>query len=297
MDLCLFARPHLTPGGDVAGFLEVARMADRAGIHSICFGEHLIIGTDTTRYPYGPWVHDPATPWMDPLMTMASVASVTERLRLSTGIVLAPLRPGLVLAKEVATLDVLSGGRVELGLGTGWQAEEYLGVGLRWEDRQRRFDEVIETCRTAWGDQPFSLTTAEAGLHDLVALPRPVQDRVPLLYGVRVTPANARRIARLGDGWTPVAVSPQQVAEGVGMLRAEYENAGRDPHTLIVRVGLPPVVMADGSLDIAAGFAPAAAYVAAGANVLVVGFNHRLASFDQAAELLDGVLAAAAELG
>ncbi|MCM3925893.1 LLM class flavin-dependent oxidoreductase, partial [Frankia sp. AiPs1] len=255
MDLCLFARPGLAPGGDFDAFLTMARHADAAGLHSLCFGEHLVMAPDTSRYPYGPWGHPPDTAWPDPLMSLAAVAAVTERIRLSTAVLLAPLRAGLVLAKEVATLDVISHGRVELGVGTGWQPEEYAGVGLAWAERRRRFDEVIETCRLAWGEQPFSLPLDAArgdadgphaargdadgpdaargdGAHGdavrgdadglgagrlegLTARPGPVQRRIPLYYGVAATAANARRIARLGDGWTPVGVGPEQVRAGV----------------------------------------------------------------------------------
>lgn len=296
MDLCLFARPDLAPGGDFGAFLEIAHLADDAGLHSLCFGEHVVMAEDTSRYPYGPWGHSPGTPWPDPLVSLAAVAAVTEHVRLSTAVLLAPLRAGLVLAKEVATLDVISSGRVELGLGTGWQSEEYTGVGLAWADRRRRFDDVVEICRAAWGPQPFSVVVEGQRLEGLRALPVPVQPRVPLLYGLKVSSANARRIARLGDGWTPVGVGPDEVREGVALLRAAYAEAGRDPSTLVVRVPLPPVLDEFGRADVKRTFEPAESYVAAGATRLAVGFNHRLGSLDEAAELIDGYAAAGAAL-
>ncbi|EIV91519.1 TIGR03619 family F420-dependent LLM class oxidoreductase [Frankia sp. QA3] len=306
MDLCLFARPDLAPGGDVDAFLALARHADAAGLHSLCFGEHLVMAPDTSRYPYGPWGHPPDTAWPDPLLTLAAVAAVTERIRLSTAVLLAPLRAGLVLAKEVATLDVLSHGRVELGVGTGWQSEEYAGVGLAWAERRRRFDEVIETCRLAWGDQPFSLPldAARAGadglgagrLEGLTARPVPVQRRIPLFYGVAATAANVRRIARLGDGWTPVGVTPEQVRAGVAALRSAYADAGRDPATLVVRVPLPPVPDAGGGVDAARTVAAAGPYLEAGATMVVAGHNHRLRSAAEAGELVEGLAAAAKAL-
>ncbi|HVW45141.1 MAG TPA: TIGR03619 family F420-dependent LLM class oxidoreductase [Amycolatopsis sp.] len=296
MDLCLFARPDLAPGGDFAAFLEIARLAEAAGLHSLCFGEHVVMAEDTSRYPYGPWGHSPGTPWPDPLVSLAAVAAATERVRLSTAVLLASLRAGLVLAKEVATLDVISSGRVELGLGTGWQSEEYAGVGLTWSGRRRRLDEVVEICRAAWGPQPFSIVVAGQRLDGLRALPTPVQSRVPLLYGVRMTPANARRIARLGDGWTPVGVGPDDVRDGVALLRTAYAEAGRDDSALVVRIPLPPVLDAFGRVDAKRTFEPAEAYAAAGATSFAVGFNHRLGSLDEAAELIDGYAAAGAAL-
>ena len=296
MDLCLFARPSLAPGGDAGSFLQLARQADAAGLHSICLGEHLAMSDDTAAYPYGPWGHASDTAWMDPLITLAAVATVTESLRLSTAVLLAPLRAGLVLAKEVATLDVISNGRVELGVGIGWQSAEYRGVGLAWEGRQRRFDEVVETCRVAWGSQPFSLTVGEDAVEGLTAFPVPVQERIPLYYGVKVNAANARRIARLGDGWTPVGVGPDQVREGTSLLRSEFEQVGRDPDSLVIRVPLNPVVDDRGRVDVARTFEPAPRYVEAGATMLVGGFNHRLSSLDEAEELIAGYAGAAAEV-
>ncbi len=316
MDLCLFARPGLAPGGDFDAFLAMARQADAAGLHSLCFGEHLVMAPDTSRYPYGPWGHPPDTAWPDPLLSLAAVAAVTERIRLSTAVLLAPLRAGLVLAKEVATLDVISRGRVELGVGTGWQPEEYAGVGLAWAQRRHRFDEVIETCRLAWGEQPFSLPLAaargdaagrdaargdDAGpgagrLEGLIARPVPVQGRIPLYYGVAATAANVRRIARLGDGWTPVGVTPEQVRAGVAALRSAYADAGRDPATLVVRVPLPPVPDAAGGIDAARTVAAAEPYLEAGATMAVAGPNHRLRSAAEAGELIEGLAAAAKAL-
>ncbi|HVU72670.1 MAG TPA: TIGR03619 family F420-dependent LLM class oxidoreductase [Mycobacteriales bacterium] len=292
MDVCLFARPDLAPGGTVPAFLDVVRAADAAGLHSVCFGEHIVMAPDTTRYPYGPWGHAPDTAWLDPLTVLAAVAAVTTRIRLSTAVLLAPLRAGLVLAKTIATLDVVSAGRVELGVGTGWQAEEYVGVGLSWSDRQRRFDEVIEQCRTAWGEQPFDVTVDGVRLEALTAWPRPVQARIPLLYGVQASAANVARIARLGDGWTPVGVGPDQVREGVAALRAAFEDAGRDPQSLVVRVALPPVLDDRGRIDVERTFAPAPAYVDAGASMFVVGFNHRLTSPAEGDDLVAGYAAA-----
>ena len=297
MNFCLFARPYLAPGGDPAAFLQIAGLADRAGIHSICFGEHLLITPHTSAYPYGPWGHTPETEWMDPLITLSAVAAVTQRIRLSTAVLLAPLRPGVVLAKEVATLDAISGGRVELGIGTGWQTAEYRAVDLAWERRQDRFDDVIETCRRVWGSQPFRLDLGDGTLEDLTALPRPVQDRIPLYYGVKASAANARRIARWGDGWTPVGVGPDQVADGVALIRAEFERHGREPSSLVVRVGLPPATDGQGRVDVAKTFETADAFVEAGATMLVAGFNYRLNSMGEAEDLVGAYAQAARRVG
>jgi alkanesulfonate monooxygenase SsuD/methylene tetrahydromethanopterin reductase-like flavin-dependent oxidoreductase (luciferase family) len=117
-----------------------------------------------------------------------------------------------------------------------------------------------------------------------------------LYYGVKASRVNAQRIARLGDGWTPVGVGPEQVREGVVLLRTEFEAAGRVPESLVVRIPLPPVLDDLGRLDAKRTFEPADAYVEAGATMFVVGFNHRLSSLDEADQMINAFAAAAAEL-
>ena len=185
---------------------------------------------------------------------------------------LAALRPGLVTAKEVATLDVISAGRVELGIGTGWRPVKYRGVGAAWETRRRRFDEVIEICPAAWGEQPFSITVDGARPRQAGRAPVPVQARFPIYDGVKITTATAG-VARLVDGWTPVGVSAGQVRDGVDELRRAYEEAGRDPAALVVRVSLPPMLDDEGRVDTDRSFALARPYVDAGATMfLLFGF-------------------------
>jgi alkanesulfonate monooxygenase SsuD/methylene tetrahydromethanopterin reductase-like flavin-dependent oxidoreductase (luciferase family) len=117
-----------------------------------------------------------------------------------------------------------------------------------------------------------------------------------LYYGVKASPANAKRIARLGDGWTPVGVSIEQIREGVALLCDEFENAGRDSASLVARIPLPPVLDDLGRVDVKRTFEAADAYVDAGATMFVVGFNHRLSSLDEADEMICSFAAAAAEL-
>lgn len=269
--IALFSRPHQLPGGDLRSVLEVGRAADRAGLHSIHFGEHLLVGPRTDAYPYGPFVHDDATPWPDPITTLAAVAAVTERVRLATGVVLAPLRPAAVLAKAVATLDVLSGGRVELGVGTGWQREEYDAVGVPWKERHDRLAEGIAACRALWGEQPVTFRGRFTDVEGCWALPRPVQARVPVLFGVRMTAASAARIADLGDGWCPVGLQLDELRHGIALLAAAFEAAGRDPATMVVRNRPPQPLDAHGRIDIDRTLAAAAPEVAAGVNVVAVG--------------------------
>jgi len=296
-EVCLFFRPHLTPDGSLRSLLDVARAADRAGIHSIAFGEHVLMGPNTSQYPYGPFTHAPETPWFEPFTTLGAIAAVTDSLRLSTGVLLVPLRSAVLMAKCIATLDALSQGRAEPGVGTGWQREEYIASGLEWADRNRLLDESIEMCRTMWGEQPVSLKLGDGTtIDDVVAYPRPVQARVPIWFGVAATDANVRRIARLGDGWTPVGLTLEQVGEGTAKLRQAFADIGRDPSQLRVRVGLPPVVNTDGTLDIPGTFAPASTYVEAGVTTLAVGPGSPAKSMGQLHEMIDSIAHCSAEL-
>lgn len=263
------SRFHELPGGDYRQALDVARMADDAGLYSIQLGDHLLVGDRTDRYPYGTYRHERDASWLEPIATLGAFAGVTSSIRLSMGVLLAPLRPAPLLAKQLATLDVLSGGRVEPGIGIGWQREEYAAEGLDWRERHRIFEETIVVCRALWGEQPVSVRTTDMVIEDAYAVPRPAQARIPILYGVALTTANADLIARLGDGWTPVTTL-DEIAEAVPRLHAAFERHGRSADEAIVRGRLPLQQDKKGHIDVAATLAQAPAYEEAGVSVHTV---------------------------
>jgi probable F420-dependent oxidoreductase len=271
LKISLFCRPHQLPGGDVASFAAAAQLADKAGLYMIHFGEHLLTGDNTNRYPFGEWTHASDTPWLDPLVTLATAASVTTNIQLSTGVLLAPLRSGPMLAKQLATLDVLSGGRLQPGLGVGWQEEEFDASGISWDSRYSLLDENVRMCRALWGEQPATITTPDGAAVRLTALPTPVQERIPLLLGLAPTPRNIQRIVEYGDGWCPVRLTPDQLGDGVRKIRNAFTAAGRDPESLIVRTQAPLRLTEDGRVDVPATLSIAGAYEAAGATILAVG--------------------------
>jgi alkanesulfonate monooxygenase SsuD/methylene tetrahydromethanopterin reductase-like flavin-dependent oxidoreductase (luciferase family) len=125
---------HRSFGPDLRWMVDLARVADESGIDQIALSDHVLMGERTDRYPYGTFPFAPDEPWMEPLTTLAAIASVTRRVRLATGILIAPLRPPPLLAKTIATLDVLSNGRVDFGVGVGWQREEYEASSVPFED-------------------------------------------------------------------------------------------------------------------------------------------------------------------
>jgi len=280
----IFFRPYQSPGGDLSGCLDVARAMDEAGIHSVIFGDHLLLGENLDAYPYGAFMHPAESAWMEPLTTLAAMAAVTKNLKLATGILVSPLRHPVLLAKTIATLDVISNGRTQLALGVGWQKEEYDALGIPFEERYARLEEGVSACRVIWGEQPFSLRTENVHVEKAWALPRPVQARVPLLLGLNMTPKNAARMAALADGWCPVGMTPEKIREGVDRLGEALSVVGRELSDQHIRVGIPHVRGADDRIDIRRSLAAIPEYVAAGATILTIASPPKP---DSVAELMD----------
>jgi probable F420-dependent oxidoreductase len=230
-------------GGDVRALVDVAEAADELGIGQVVLPDHVLIGAHTDRYPFGTFPAPPERPWPEPLTVLAAIAARTRRIRLSTGVLVSPLRPAALLAKTVATLDALSGGRVDLGVGTGWQREEYDASGVPFEHRGRRMDDQLRACRALWADAPARFESSTVSFDDSWCRPAPVQaGGVPIWFGGPGTAATGRRIAELGVGWLPIAgTNPDDVAAGIEVIRGELAT-----DDLGVRVTAPVV---PGDLD------------------------------------------------
>lgn len=259
------ARLHLTlpsfgawAGGDWGRVLDLARAAEEAGVDGVVVPDHVAIGPRTDAYPAGAFPLPVDAPWLEPLTVLTAVAAVTTRLRLGTGVLIAPVRPPVVLAKTVATLDVLSGGRVDLGVGTGWQREELEAAGVPWTERGARLTDGIAACRALWeADGPVTIDLPTVSLTEIRSAPAPVQRPLPVLFSGTLHARNVDRIVRLGDGWIPImGATLADVAAGVRTLRAAYAAAGRDPATLRVRgpadagLGTVPDLLAAGVTDV-----------------------------------------------
>ena len=240
-------------GDDLASVVDVARIADDVGVDQLVLPDHVAIGPRLDRYPYGKaFPYPPAEPWLEPLTALAAIAGATRRVRLGTGVLIAPLRPALLLAKTVASLDVLSRGRVDLGIGTGWQREEFVEPGMEFIGRTQRMDDAVRACRALWeGEPPVSFASSTLTFDELWCEPRPVQARIPVWYGGALTPPMIARIAELGDGWLPLGPTVDEVGAGIETLRSALAAAGRDPAGLGVRVGLGVAVGDDRRVDAA----------------------------------------------
>ncbi len=220
-------------GTDAASALEVARVAEEVGFDSVWGGEHVIFPSSIeSAYPYTPDGKVPATPETpipDPLIWLAYVAAAAPTLRLGTCILILPQRNPLVLAKELATLDHLSNGRVELGIGVGWMREEFEALGIPWERRGARTDEYVAALRTIWSGSHVEFHGEFVDFEPLTCTPQPAQGAdIPILVGGD-TPAAIRRAARLADGYFPGEGDPVQLAELIAALRAECTAQDRDP--------------------------------------------------------------------
>ena len=231
-------------GGDWRGLVDVARQAEDSGIDRIVVVDHVVMGRNTDAYAWGRFPVPPEAPWLEPLSVLSAMAVVTSTIRLSTGILIAPLRPASLLAKQVATLDVLSAGRVDLGVGVGWQKEEYDAQGLDFSQRGRLLEETIAACRALWSDLPAKFDSGSVSFEDTFCSPQPAQPRLPVWFGGTLSDRMLARITELGDGWIPImGATLDDVREGAERLR----TASSRP--IDVQMRASTVMGADGKPD------------------------------------------------
>ena len=266
------------PGG-WEPMLARAEMLDRVGVDRLVVSDHVVFGEDLEAYsrperggtaggkqPTGPDGH-----WLEPLTTLAVIVGRTRRIRVGTNILIAALRRPVVLAKTCATLDVLSQGRFDLGIGVGWQREEYLAAGLSYETRGRLLDETLALCRTLWTEQRATLEIDGAVVEGIHMMPKPVQaGGVPVWVSGTLNPKVVQRLVRFGSGWIPWGADAADPA-AIARMRRAVTDAGGDGDALEVVWRLPAVLDDEGGLDVAATVAQVPALVDAGATDLRIG--------------------------
>jgi probable F420-dependent oxidoreductase len=199
-----------------------ARLTEARGFGSVWVSDHVVMPLEPAhRYPFsedGKPPFDPRTPFQDPFVALAFVASITSRVQLGTGVLVLPLRHPILVAKQAATLDALSGGRLVLGIGTGWMREEFDLLERDFDGRGRGTDEAIATLRACWSEDPIELGDDRFGR--LAMAPKPVQrERLPVLVGGH-SPAALRRAVQLGDGWYGSNVDPSAFERLAEQVRA-----------------------------------------------------------------------------
>ena len=239
---------NTVPFADGVGSARLAALAETAGFESVWTVEHVVFPDEyTSSYPYGRDGKMPmkaSTPMPDPLVWLTWVAAHTTHIRLATGILVLPQRNPLVLAKEVATLDAMSGGRVELGIGVGWLQEEFAALGVPWERRGERTDEYVRALEALWAGDHAAVHGDFVAFTDVSCNPKPVRGRVPITVGGH-TAAAAARAGRLGDGFFPAKGSPARLAELFAVVRDTARLAGRDPAAIVLTASHPALLGED----------------------------------------------------
>jgi probable F420-dependent oxidoreductase len=207
---------------------EIAELAEELGYHSLWTFQRLLSPVDADDQP----VLDPQyRSVLDPIASLGFLAAVTTRVRLGVAVLNLPFVAPITAAKQLATIDVLSGGRLDCGFGTGWMAEEFAAVGVDIAGRGRRADEFVTALRALWADD--GLVEHQGDLYSVprsLVLPRPVQRPTPpILLGGTSEPA-LRRTGRLADGWISSSrVDPTEIGASIEVVRAAAAEAGRDP--------------------------------------------------------------------
>jgi probable F420-dependent oxidoreductase len=236
--------PQWGPDATRDGVLTVARTAEQAGLDSVWVADHVVYPVRTTStYPYradGP-PFAARDGFLDAFTTLAAVAGATERVLLGTSVLVLPMRDPLEVAKSVATLDVLSGGRMILGIGAGWWREEFEALGAEFTGRGKRMDEQIGILRRLWTE---GIVREHRGLYhydELVSRPLPVQPGGPQVIVGGMGPVARRRAALLGDGWHCLGSHDPTLAEGFADVTRIAREAGRPEGavSLSTSAGLP----------------------------------------------------------
>lgn len=220
-----------------------AAAAENRGFATLWAGEHIVmIDEPSSRYPYaadGRIAVPAEADWLDPLIALSFAAAATRSIRLATGVLLLPEHNPVALAKRAASLDVLSGGRLALGIGVGWSREEFEALGIPFAGRGRRADEYVAAMRTLWNEDPATFHGEFTSFERIRVNPRPARaGGIPIVVGGN-SDAALERAVRLGTGWYGFNLGDlDQVGERVGRLHRLCEEAGRDPRDLEVSVSL-----------------------------------------------------------
>lgn len=237
--------PHLGRNVDRDSLINFSQEIDRLGFHSAWASDHVCWPADVnSKYPYTADGSFPATPdmsWLDPIGTLQFVAACTENVRLGFTVLILPYRMPVVTAKQLATIDVLSNGRLILGVGVGWMKEEADVLDMPWDHRGARSDEQLEIFERLFNDENPSFDGTYYQFPEVGFEPKPIQNPMPVWVG-GATEAAFKRTARYGHGFHAAFQTLDTVAEEWAGVRAACEAEDRDPAeiTLSLRVYLDP---------------------------------------------------------
>jgi len=227
-----FFLPHIGPWAGPESLTQVARRAEEMGFDSLWVTERSLLPLDPiTPYPLGvlPEVYKRV---LDPLDALTFVAGQTSRIALGQAVLNLPWYNPVLLSRRLATIDVLSNGRLRVGLGQGWSEDEYLAAGTSWQNRVRRFEESLQVLKTIWTTDPVEFDGDYHTIPRSWIGPKPVQEPHPPIYLGAFSPKAAARVARIADGWIGVAYPVPAMAEMFAGIKAAASEVGRDPETL-----------------------------------------------------------------
>jgi probable F420-dependent oxidoreductase len=279
-------------GNDILGVVDLIRRLDELGVHQVEAPDHIVMGHDISGYPYGKPRTSPPYPWFEPIALLSAIAAVTRRIRLSTAILISPLRPAPLLAKQLATLDHLSRGRVDIGVGTGWQRLEYDASSIGWDRRFSRMADQIRACKALWTQAPASHHGEFYSFDGAYCLPFPLQPQgLPIWFGLPPSGKNLDRMAELGDGWVATERRPDVLAADIQRIRDAMAARGRDPDRLQVRVVLAPERSDPRPLDALKRIAD---YAAVGVTTLSLNTHDYCARAEEIEDVFKAALTAAA---
>jgi probable F420-dependent oxidoreductase len=237
----------MTPARDLRALVRIAQEAEDAGVDGVMMSEHIVMGPsagsagrmENPRDYAAPGNQDPATPWPDSIVLMSAIAAATTRLRVIGAAIIAPLRHPLLLAHQLAALDLVSEGRLVVQPTVSWHRDEYEALGIVFESRGELLDEHLAAWRAAWTSSPAAYAGEHYRFSDVYLEPKPYRPEGPRLWfgGTKVAPWIVRRLVEYGHGFHPFG---QPTAEEMAPLRAAMAAAGRDMAELELVGGIRP---------------------------------------------------------
>ena len=222
-----------------AKVLELGKALEDIGYDEIAVFDHVVMGFPTDTRP--PPMYPPKMPVLEALILLAQLAAVTDRIGLSTEVLVLPQRQPVLVAKQISTIDLMSEGRVRLGVGVGWQESEYDALEEDFTNRGRRMDEAIALLRTYWSDEQIDFDGEYYSSTAMAMEPKPAQDGGPEIWIGGGSKAALRRTGQLGDGWMGSALAKEEtIVSSVAAIHAAAEAAGRDPASIGLQMMLQP---------------------------------------------------------
>jgi len=245
--------PHDTIEPDFSAIKAYAQAVEEMGFSHILSYDHVIGANRASRPDWGR-KYDLDSKFHEAISLLSFIAGITSRIGLATGVMILPQRQTVLVAKQAATLDLLSNGRLRLGVGTGWNEVEYESLGANFKNRGNIFDEQIDVLRALWTERAVTFNTPMHKITDAGIWPPPVQRPIPLWLGgggvhpIMGWPSSEkviRRVAKRGDGWLPTFDPDDTAAELVARFRDFAREYGRDPDTIEIEALLLPSMVKD----------------------------------------------------